>query len=211
MRRLPVYLLVDTSGSMKGEAIAAANNGLQALISTLKSDPFALESVFMSIITFDREVKEIVPLTSLEDLSSPVLQVPESGPTLLGKALEMLEEKVGNEIVKNTSEVKGDWKPLLFVITDGKPSDKALYKEMAAKAANGIFAEIVACAAGPEAQVEPLKMLTKNVFTLATMDGASFTQFFKWVSQSIQQKTALCPGSTEINLPPPPPEMTVVF
>ena len=29
MRRLPVYLLVDTSGSMMGEAIESVRNGLQ--------------------------------------------------------------------------------------------------------------------------------------------------------------------------------------
>ena len=71
MRRLPVYLLVDTSGSMKGEPIAAANNGLQAMIATLKQDPFALESVYISVITFDREVNEVLPLTELETLQAP--------------------------------------------------------------------------------------------------------------------------------------------
>ena len=33
MRRLPVYLLVDTSGSMMGEAIESVRNGLQMLVS----------------------------------------------------------------------------------------------------------------------------------------------------------------------------------
>ena len=34
MRRLPVYLLVDTSGSMSGEPIEAVKNGVQVLVST---------------------------------------------------------------------------------------------------------------------------------------------------------------------------------
>ena len=38
MRRLPVYLLIDTSGSMRGEAIASVNVGLNALISSLRKD-----------------------------------------------------------------------------------------------------------------------------------------------------------------------------
>ena len=42
MRRLPVYLVLDTSGSMYGEPIEAVNNGLHTLISTLSSDPYAL-------------------------------------------------------------------------------------------------------------------------------------------------------------------------
>ena len=50
MRRLPVYLLLDTSGSMYGEPIEAVKNGVQTLISTLRSDPYALETAYISII-----------------------------------------------------------------------------------------------------------------------------------------------------------------
>ncbi len=32
MRRLPVYLLLDTSGSMYGEPIAAVKNGVEMLL-----------------------------------------------------------------------------------------------------------------------------------------------------------------------------------
>lgn len=204
-------MLVDTSGSMKGEPIAAANNGLHSMIATLKQDPFALESVYISIISFDREVKEITPLTALETLQPPVLKTPESGPTHMGKALEVLMQKIDHDVIKNCPEQKGDWRPLLFVITDGKPSDKAVYKEMIEKIKNYKFAAIVACAAGQDAHTEPLKELTEHVYTLATMDGASFTQFFKWVSQSIAQGSTNGTTSSSIMLPPPPSEMSVVF
>lgn len=211
MRRLPVYLLIDTSGSMNGEPISSVNNGLQSLIATLKQDPFALESVCISIITFDREVKEILPLTELEVLQAPQLIPPPSGPTLMGKALEVLMEKLDRDIIKNRPDQKGDWRPLLFVLTDGKPSDKALYKEMAEKLKKYKFAAIVACAAGQEAQTDPLKLLTNDIYSLATMDGASFSQFFKWVSQSIAQGSTQNPRSEEAFLPQPPAEMNIVF
>ena len=70
-RRLPVYLLIDTSGSMKGEPIESVKVGLNSMISTLLSDPFALESVHLSIITFDKEVKLLLPLTAIDSVVLP--------------------------------------------------------------------------------------------------------------------------------------------
>ena len=63
MRRLPVYLLLDTSGSMHGEPIEAVKNGVQTLLTTLKQDPYALETAYVSVITFDSSARQAVPLT----------------------------------------------------------------------------------------------------------------------------------------------------
>ena len=51
MRKLPIYLLLDTSGSMHGEPIEAVKNGVDMLVSTLRSDPYALETAYLSVIT----------------------------------------------------------------------------------------------------------------------------------------------------------------
>ena len=57
-RRLPVYLLIDTSGSMKGEPIESVKVGIETMLSTLRNDPYALETVNISIITYDKDVKQ---------------------------------------------------------------------------------------------------------------------------------------------------------
>ncbi|MEF8720500.1 MAG: VWA domain-containing protein, partial [Candidatus Accumulibacter necessarius] len=85
MRRLPVYLLLDTSGSMSGEPIEAVKNGVQILVSTLRQDPYALETAFLSIITFDSAAKQVVPLTELATFQTPPISA--SGSTELGAAL----------------------------------------------------------------------------------------------------------------------------
>lgn len=72
-RRLPVYILIDTSGSMKGEPIESVKVGLSDMIATLRQDPYALETVWISIITFDKDVKQLIPLTALEDLQLQTL------------------------------------------------------------------------------------------------------------------------------------------
>lgn len=107
MRHLPVYILIDTSGSMKGEPIESVKVGLSDMIATLRQDPYALETVCISIITFDREVNQILPLTELADLQIPNIITPDSGPTFLGKALEMLCNRIEVEVQKGTPEQKG--------------------------------------------------------------------------------------------------------
>lgn len=99
-RRLPVYLLIDTSGSMKGEPIESVKVGIEAMLSTLRTNPYALDTVSISIITYDREVKQILPLTPIDQIQMPEITVPESGPTFTGAALEMLCKKVDSEVQK---------------------------------------------------------------------------------------------------------------
>ena len=97
----------------------------------------------------------------------------------------MLCNRIEVEVQKGTPEQKGDWRPLLFVLTDGKPSDIQVYENIIPKVKNKNFASIIACAAGPKAKIEPLKKLTDQVFTLDTMDATSFKKFFVWVSDVI--------------------------
>lgn len=211
MRHLPVYILIDTSGSMKGEPIESVKVGLADMVATLRQDPYALDTVCISIITFDKDVKQILPLTELESLQLPDVVTPDAGPTHLGRALNMLCDRINIEVKKGTLEQKGDWRPLLFILTDGKPSDIQDYKQIIPKVKSLNFASIVACAAGPNAKVEPLQLLTDQVFRLDTMDTASFKKFFKWVSVLVEIGGKSVGTTDSIELPAPPEEVNIVI
>jgi uncharacterized protein YegL len=211
MRRLPVYLLLDTSGSMRGEPIHAVNVGLQAMLSALRQDPYALESVHLSVMTFDAVATELLPLTPLETVQLPEIAVPDSGPTFLGAAIELLIQCVDRDIRKTTDEAKGDWRPLVFVMTDGSPTDLQVFREAIPELKRRHIGSIVACAAGPKAKTEFLLMLTDKVVMLDTMDSSSFSSFFKWVSASVSAGSSSAGVTGAVSLPPPPAEVQLVI
>ena len=136
MRRLPVYLLLDTSGSMYGEPIEAVKNGVQTLISTLRGDPYALETAYISIITFNSVAQQVTPLTELSAFQQP--QIEASGCTALGEALTLLAQKVDTEIVKtNTNTLKKITENVVQLDTADSATIKAFFKWVSASISTG--------------------------------------------------------------------------
>lgn len=211
MRRLPVYILIQTSGAMKGEPIESIKVGLESMIASLRQDPFALESVQISILTFDRYPNEIVGMTELENLQIPVINQPNSAGVHLGEALQMLCNKVDNEVKLSTPDRKGDWMPLLFLMADGRASDVQLFKEYALEIKKRNFASIVACCVGEKRNIANLEQFASTVVSLDTTDSSTFKQFFKWVSDSVGVGNRSIGASDSIMLPPPPAEVHTVI
>ncbi len=211
MRRLPVYILLDTSGSMNGEPIEAVKNGVQVMISSLRQNPQAIETAFLSVITFDSVATQVIPLTDLA--SFQMVDIRATGTTALGDALRLVADKINNEVAKTTTEQKGDWKPLVFIMTDGIPTDdwqRGLEEFRKCKTAF-----TVACAAGSGADTAILKQITENVVSLDTADSASIGKFFQWVTASIGvTSTKVEDSGKEVSglneLPPPPSELNIV-
>ena len=121
MRRLPVYFLIDVSESMVGEPIKQVQDGMRSIIQELRTDPYALETVFVSVIAFAGKARTLQPLTELYKFYPPVFPV--GGGTSLGAALNFLMDDIDKSVVKTTLEQKGDWKPIIFLFTDGTPTD----------------------------------------------------------------------------------------
>lgn len=197
---------------MSGEPIEQVKNGMQVLVSGLRQDPYALETAFLAVITFDSEAKEICPLTELTAFQSPAIQA--SGGTSLGAALSLVAESAQRNVAKTTATQKGDWRPMVFLMTDGRPTDD--WQAGLARFKQEKWGVIVACAVDA-ADPAILKQIAgdENVVKLDTSDSSSITAFFKWVTASVSTSSkSIEQGGKEIagigELPPPPPEIKVV-
>ena len=196
---------------MRGEPIEAIKVGLETMVASLRQDPFALESVHISVITFNRLPEQILPLTELENMQIPTLAQPVAAGTHLGEALDFMCKRIDSEVTLSTPERKGDWMPLLFIMCDGRASDTQLFKDAVAKIQQRHFGSIVVCLVGANPHTENVKQLTDKIVNLDTTDGATFRQFFKWVSASVSVGNRSVGAADEIILPPPPPEVHTVI
>ncbi len=184
MRRLPIYFLVDVSESMVGEPIQQVQDGMRMIVQELRTDPYALETAFVSVIAFAGRAKSLFPLTELYKFYPPTFPI--GGGTSLGTALNFLMDDMDKSLVKMTMEQKGDWKPIIFLFTDGTPTDDptpafARWNQKYRKAAN-----IVAISIGANVNTHLLGQISDNVLRLNNTDENSFKAFFKWVTASIK-------------------------
>ena len=118
MRRLPIFFLIDVSESMVGKPIECVENGIATIIRTLKQSPYALETTVITVIVFAGKTKKIVSMQDLYTLDR--VKLPIGGGTSLGHAMDFLMMDLSLSVKKNSYEEKGDWRPLIFLFTDGK-------------------------------------------------------------------------------------------
>lgn len=196
MRRLPVFILIDSSASMKGEAIDAVNSGLIALFKDLRTNPFALETVFLSIISFNTEATIVRPFQDL--LQNDSFCIEAKGQSNFGKGLDLLTEEITKHVNKSTKDTKGDWKPLVFFMTDGRPSGswkKRLKEFLALKVGNWVI-----CACGMKTNMGIIESMGGNIVVLNNKNENSIHHFFKWVSNSINTHSkSIDKNQSEIN------------
>ena len=184
MRRLPVYLLIDTSWSMQGDPIQSVQSGIQLLIDNLQGDPTALETAWLSLMTFDSNVNVICELTELAEFEPQALTC--NGMTSMGAGITEVLSRISMEVKKQSSTERGDYKPMIFIMTDGEPNDD--WKGPADRLRKSGYS-VVCCAAGPDANTAPLKQMTEMVVSLRDASPDEFTKFFRWVSASITQSS----------------------
>lgn len=198
MRRLPIFFLLDVSESMIGAPLNALEDGVTRIVASLRKDPSALETVYISVIAFAGKAEVISPLVDLLSFYTPKLPI--GGGTALGSALEVLMHDIDTKVNKQTATTKGDWKPIVFLITDGQPTDKteAVIEKWRKSYASKVT--LVAITLGNAADFDILRQLTSNVLMYEGSRDEDYKSFIDWISHSISTQSQKVELGTESSI-----------
>jgi uncharacterized protein YegL len=194
--RCPCLLLLDVSGSMRGQPITELNAGLTTLKAELASDALAMKRVEIGFITFGPIQTE--PFQSAGSFYPPTLSA--QGDTPMGAAIRQGLDLVRQRKDEYRANGISYYRPWVFLITDGGPTDEwqsaaaAVHEGEASKA----FAFFAIGVQG--ANMETLKQI--SVREPQMLDGLKFRELFSWLSGSLRDVSRSTPG-TEVTLQSP--------
>lgn len=198
MRRLPIFLVVDVSESMAGDSLRMMQEGLERLVKSLRSDPYALETAFISVIAFAGKAKTLTPLVELCTFYPP--RLPLGSGTSLGLAMQHVMAEIDSTVKVSSPDAKGDWKPVVFLLTDGKPTDDI---EPAVKRWQERYARrasLVAVGIGKHASIAALQRFTETVVRLDSTGEEEFRKFIDWISQSVSSQSRSVSANQDVKI-----------
>ena len=197
--RCPCVLLLDTSGSMDGEKIAALNSGLKAFSAALNEDALAASRVEVAVVTFG-------PVHLAQDWMVARNYEPErltaQHATPMGQAILEAISLVEDRKATYRAHGIGHYRPWIFLITDGEPTDEI--REAALAVQQGEEEKRFAFfAVGVDgAQMDILNGISSR--QALKLRGLQFESLFKWLSSSMQALSRSHSGQITLTNPTAP-------
>jgi len=200
--RCPCVLLLDTSGSMQGEAINALNTGLAAFKRDLMKDPLASRRVEIAIITFDNEIKVVQDFVTADQFESPVLNA--QGQTFMGSGIQKALDLIQTRKTQYRANGIAYYRPWVFMITDGEPQGEPenIVQNAAQRLKNDEHNKRVAFFAVGVENANMQKLAEIVVRAPVKLIGLNFVEMFVWLSKSMEA-VAQSRTDEQVALPPP--------
>lgn len=180
-RRLPCVIVADRSTSMTGEAIRQLNQGLALFQRDLSSDLVAMKRVEVALVTFG-PVVVTQDFATIDRVNFPTLTADNETPMgeAVLRALDLVESR---KQIYRTQGVPY-YRPWIFVLTDGCPTDDC-HAAAAAVAKAERDKKVVFFALGVDgADFTALKQL--SVRPPLKLDGLDYPSLFLWLSASLR-------------------------
>lgn len=195
--RCPCVLLLDVSGSMSGQPIAQLNAGLKQLQQELGADALASKRVELAIVTFG-PVRVAQDFVTADMFSAPRLDT--EGTTPMGEAIQEALELI--RLRKQQYQANGIayYRPWVFLITDGAPTDDWSAAARAVHAAESSKSLAFFPVGVDGADFNILRQLGPR--TPIKLRGLAFRELFQWLSNSLSGVSKSKVGDA-LALPPP--------
>lgn len=209
-RPLPIFILADTSGSMRGEKINELNLALREMLNALNAADDIRGKFQLCVISFGKETEVLQPLADIEGLEIPELTA--AGKTPMGQAFELVKGLIEDrETVSSRA-----YTPTIVLISDGIPTDcsEEMYrrknyfdweplKELH-QGERSSKCQRLALGIGEDADIDMLKAFIDNpeIPLIKTKDASGITKFFRWVTMStVARMNSINPNETGIVAP----------
>lgn len=196
MRRLPIFLVIDISESMVGDNLRHLHDCLERLVRRLRQDPYALESVHLSIVAFAGAAGTLVPLTELMSFYQP--RLPVGSGTSIGVALHHLMDEINRHVKFSQADQKGDWKPLVYFISDGTPTDDPTSAIERWQQQFAMKAKLINIGISTSANVATLSSIAELTFKV---EDENWTDAFRYLSECLEDSIKTQSRSVGIDVP----------
>lgn len=176
-------LLLDTSISMIGAPIDSLNKAIKDFKEQTSMDDLAQKRVDIAIIEFNDTARVVQDFTPLSQMQTVTLSA--TGCTAMGAGINLAIDKV-----KERNRFYNDmgtpcYRPWIFMITDGAPTDdiSAARQRILDEESKGAHGKLKFWAVGvPGYNKDVLTSLTKRCIEL---NEANFKGIFDWLSESM--------------------------
>lgn len=195
--RCPCVLLLDNSGSMSGAPIEQLNAGLRQFQEELATDTLACKRVEVAIITFG-------PIRVQQDfVTADMFKAPRLSPgggTPMGEAITEALDLINLRKQQYQANGVAYYRPWIFLISDGAPTDEWTAAASAVRAAEKAKALAFFPVGVEGADFHVLRQISlRNPIKLR---GLAFRELFQWLSNSLSSVSKSNVGDV-LRLPPP--------
>lgn len=198
IKTLPVLVLIDTSGSMSGISLKRVQVMLEGLKSRIQSSEIIRRNAEICVMGFNERTYRIFRWTKVDELGQ--MKLCAYGSTDLSNALNDAIDEIG----KRQSELTGENKAILLLITDAYGGDLA--PDMSEKLQEAGIDLWLCGLPGFDKESAAIIADSNRVFELPSQITDSFDEFYTAVSRSMNsilslsdEHPASCPVRNDIN------------